>query len=378
MDFPPGILVDHQLRSLLGVAIQAAPGADPPAVAQIQPASIDLRLGPTAHRMRAGFLPGTQSIEERLRSLSTERLSLEGEGAVLERGHCYLVQLAESLALSPDLSGRFNPRSSTGRCDLFTRVLTPGHPRFDVAPTGYRGPLWIEIAPLSFPVRVRRGDRLTQLRLESGRAALDAQAVAALHAETPLAYGNEGPLPLDRLSLDAEGAIALGVGLEGRTPCGWRAASAENVLVFSGERAHTREDFWEPLRPLEGVTGSPCLLEPESFTILASKERIRIPPTVAAEMLPVDVGIGELRNNYAGFFDPGFGDPLGSDERPGTPAVLEVRAHDVPFLVEDGQVFFRLRFFSLSARPERSYGEGRPGASYRSQDLTLARAFRAD
>lgn len=370
MTAPGGILVDRELRALLGRSIRPVPGASACSSEQVQPASIDLRLGPLAHRIRAGFLPGRASVEERLARLSTSSLSLEGAGGVLERGLIYLVPLDEELALPEDVAARFNPRSSTGRCDLFTRVLVEGFPRFDEAPSGYRGRLWLEVAPLSFPVRLLRGDRLCQMRLQRGAAALTRGELLERYRETPLCFDGARPLPAEEVRFDAEGALELRIGLEGRDPCGWRAALSTEVVTFSAQGAHAAEDFWEPVRARRG----PCVLEPGRFCLFASRERIRIPPDLAAEMLPVDVGIGELRNNYAGFFDSGFG----WDERdpPGTPAVLEVRAHDLPFLVEDGQVCSRLRFFRTTGQPEHLYGQGRSGPSYGRQDLTLARAFR--
>jgi len=362
------ILVDRDLCALLGSALGLAPGAPPFTAEQVQPASIDLRLGATAHRVRAGFLPELVPVEDRLAELSTSQLSLAGDGAVLERGLVYLVPLEERLALPPELHGRFNPRSSAGRCDVFTRVLVPGHPRFDEAPRGYAGPLWIEVAPLSFAVRLRRGDRLCQLRLQQGSAALSTAELRARYAATPLCFDGSAPLAEDDVRFDDDGALLLRIGLHGRDPCGWRAAPHADVVDFAAQGVHERLDYWEPVHARDGH----CILDPGRFTLFASRERIRVPPDLAAEMLPIDVGIGELRNNYAGFIDSGFG---WDEERPGgTPAVLEVRAHDVPFLVEDGQVFFRLRFFRTRGRPDRLYGEGRP--SYRGQDLTLARPFR--
>ena len=368
------ILVDVELRALVASgAISGAIEIDP---AQIQPASLDLRLGPKAHRVRAGFLPSGVPMEDRLASLSTSALDLSHpDGAVLERGLVYLVQLEEALDLPAELGVRFNPRSSSGRCDIFTRVLCPGHPRFDEAPPGYRGPIWLEISPLSFPVRLRRGDRLCQLRVHRGRPGLTTEELRAVVAETPLVFDGDRPLGVEETRFDDDGGLELNLGLLERDPAGWRASLHTEVVEFSQEGAHDPDLFWEPVRAPSGR----CILAPESFYIFASRERLRVPPHLAAEMLPVDIGIGELRNNYAGFFDNGFGWREDADGRPegnGTPAVLEVRAHDVPFLVEDGQVFFRLKFFRASARPQHLYGQDRQGASYQRQDLTLARAFR--
>jgi dCTP deaminase len=349
LDAPGAILTDRELRELIGRALRGAPGAQPPASEEVQPASVDLRLGREAVRIRAGFVPADVPVEERLRELGTSRLSLEGDGAVLERGLVYLAPLEVELDLPQDVRGRFNPRSS------------------------WAGRPWLEIAPLSFPVRVRHGDRLCQLRLQRGRAGLDGEALRAAHAETPLFLSGGRPLADGELAVDEEGAALLRVGLEGRDPCGWRAALETEVVDFAATATHDPGEFWEPLRARSGH----AVLDPGRFHLLASRERIRVPPHLAAEMLPVDVGIGELRNNYAGFFDCGFGwDARRADGGEGTPAVLEVRAHDVPFLVEDGQVLFRLRFFRVAGRPERLYGEDRPGPSYRGQDLTLARPFR--
>jgi dCTP deaminase len=362
------LLVDHQLRGLLGQAVRPSPGGAPMLPEQVQASSLDLRLGATAHRIRAGFLPGSTGIEDRLGELETSRLSLAGEGAVLEKGLVYLIPLQAELDLPADLSAAFNPRSSAGRCDLFTRVLVPGHPRFNEAPAGYRGPLWIEVAPLSFPVRLAMGDRLSQLRLARGNPALTPAELRAEYERTPLVHDARGPVPLEEVRFDDEGGLALHLGLAGREPAGWRARTETGVLHFAAEGAHEMHEFWNEVR----APGGHCILPPGGFHLFASRERVSIPPHLAAEMLPIDTDLGELRNNYAGFFDNGFG-----WER-GTPAVLEVRAHDVPFLVEDGQVFFRLRFYRTDGAPERLYAEGRSGGSYRDQDLTPARCFRSN
>jgi dCTP deaminase len=369
------LLVDREIGALVGVAIRSSDAGAPPSPSQVQSASIDLRLGASAWRIRSGFLPGPESIGDRLAELAIARASLEDEGAVFERGLVYLAEVEEELELPAEVRARFNPRSSTGRCDVFTRILCERHGRFDEAPKGYAGKLWIEISPLSFPVRLARGDRLCQMRLLHGRSALSQHELREVCRERPLVCSADGKtLPLSQVRFDEEGGLLLSVGLAGRDPAGWRAAAHTDVVEFAKEGAHDARDFWEPVHAPKGH----CVLAPGTFYLFASRERLRIPPELAAEMQPVDTGIGELRNNYAGFFDSGFGWREGADGKPeggGTPAVLEVRAHDVPFLIEDGQAMCRLRFHRMSGRPEKLYGAGR-ASSYRDQDLTLARCFR--
>jgi dCTP deaminase len=365
------LLVDTEIQRAIADGWLRAPERGAIDAAQVQPASLDLRLGAFAARIRAGFLPGTVPIEQRLAELEVSRLSLEGAGAVLERGLVYLLPLEERLELPAGVRALFNPRSSTGRCDLFARVLVPGHPRFNETPAGYRGPLWLEVSPLSFPVRLSRGDRLAQLRLERGRSALSEDELRAEYERTPLVCDARGPVEAARVPFDREGGIALHLGLAGREPAGWRAQTHTGVVHFAREGAHALRDFWEPVH----AEGGTHILAPGAFYLFASRERVVVPPHLAAEMEPVAVDLGEMRNNYAGFFDNGFG--WSAPVARGTPAVLEVRAHDVPFLVEEGQVFFRLRFFRTGGRPARLYGEGRERSSYRDQDLTPARCFRA-
>jgi dCTP deaminase len=372
---PRGVLVDTGLEAEFGRALLSQVPID--AARQLQPSSLDVRLGARVHQLRAGFLPEHARVEERLDQLSVQTFELTGEGLVLQRGVIYLVELEEHLALPSDVLARFNPRSSTGRLDLFCRVLAPGHPRFDEAPPGYRGRVWIEIVPLSFPVRVRRGDRLAQVRLQRGDPALSRDELRAVYERTPLCFVGERPVPIEDVRFDESGALELRVGLSGREPFGWRAALNTSAIEFAGEGVHDGLEFFEPLH---SGARSGCVLDPGRFYIFASRERLRVPPDLCAEMLPVDVGFGELRNNYAGFFDNGFGwseDAAGRPTGTGTPAVLEVRAHDVPFLVEDGQIFFRLRYYRTTARPRALYGRNRAGgASYQGQDLTLARPLR--
>ena len=260
------ILVDHQLEARLGSEIRTV--GDPIAPAQIQPASLDLRLGARAFRLRAGFLPGAGDLEERVRALATSELDLTGDGAVLEQGVVYVIPLQEALALAPDTTARFNPRSSTGRCDIFTRVLLPGHSRFDEAPAGFTGTPWLEVVPLSFPVRLVRGDRLCQLRLAQGSAALTADELRAVHAETPLCFREGRPVPEDELAFHDDGSVALSLGLEGRDPVGWRAAMFTDVVDFGAEARHARDDYWQPVttRARFGGARETVILEPGLFS----------------------------------------------------------------------------------------------------------------
>jgi dCTP deaminase len=361
-----GILVAQQLRQLIegGVVRAEAPVEE----RQLQPASLDLRLGRVAYRVRTGFLPERCTVEERVRELSLYELPLE-DGAILERGHCYLVPLEESLALPADLDiwAQSNPKSSTGRLDVFTRLLADRCSRFESVPRGYAGPLWLEILPRSFSVRVQRGLCLNQLRFFAGRPELSREELLAWHDEAPLLFDDRGQ-PLAFASHSLENSLTMGVALapdaEIGDVVGWRARRYTGAVDMTQERAHDPLEFFEPIRaPRDGR----YIVEPEEFYIFASKERVRIPAELAAVMLPYDVGIGELRTNYAGFFDNGFGEPSG------TRAVLEVRPHDVPFLVEDGQAFFRLAFYHAQELPERSYGQG--GSHYQGQALELSKHF---
>jgi dCTP deaminase len=363
-----GILVDREIRALWERGHIRAPA--PPAEGQVQPASLDLRLGSVAHRIRAGFLPEEESVAERLRELTIDSLDLSG-GAVLEPGGIFLIPLLEELSLPPAISARSNPKSSTGRLDLFTRVLIDRNARFDDVPGGYVGPLFIEVAPRSFPVRARVGDRLTQQRFFRGASSLGDREVRELAGVHAIALDETGnAIPPERLVFDGDGGIVFRLQLGGDGPVGFRARRFTGVIDLSKEGAHDPAEFWDPVHSRRGA----IVVEPEQFYIFASKERIRIPAGYAAEMLPIDVGVGELRTNYAGFFDPGFGGHAGKPA--GTPAILEVRPHDVPFLVEDGQVFFRLRFFRCTSEPSVTYGAAAAGSHYGHQRLSLAKQFR--
>ena len=358
-----GILTHHEIDHLL--ASGAVRAAIPVLPVQHQPTTLDLRLGELAFRLPAGFLPGSSAVAEVARGLAVERLDL-GAGAVLRRNHIYLVPLLEELALPPGLTARANPRSSIGRVDVFTRTLADRHDRFDDIPAGYHGPLWVEVLPRSFDVAVRTGVRLNQLRLVSGPHRLDDDELAARVATDDLLVGQR-PLAVD------EGCLLLGVSLRAERegdPVGWRARAGAPVLDLASTTRVDPGPWFEPLQP--AADGS-LVLQPEAFLLLAGAERIRMPPDLAAEMLPWDTGLGELRTNYAGFFDPGFG--WGPASPQGARAVLEVRSHDVAFRIEHGQPLYRLRYSRTTQPCTRLYGER--GSAYQSQGLALARYFRA-
>ena len=358
-----GLLPGPRLGALVrGGAITAAREIEP---SQIQPASLDLRLAKEAYRLRASFLPGRHAtVRERLESLGPERFSLEGEGAVLEKGIVYVAPLAESLALPDGLAGAANPKSSTGRLDIFVRLIADYAAAFDEAPPGYHGPLWVEISPRSFSVRVREGTRLNQLRLRAAgaRAALSDEDLAARHAGAPLVDG----------ALELRDGLVVHVGLagQGEEIVGFRAVKNGSVIDVDRPGAYAPQDFWEPIRARAGR----LILDPEEFYILASREKMHIPADLAAEMAAIDPALGEFRVHYAGFFDPGFGyTPSGA---PGARGVLEVRGRDVPFLLEDGQPIGRLVFEPLSEAPDALYG-AIGGSNYQGQGLKLSKHFRA-
>ena len=329
---------------------------------QIQPASLDLRLGAFACRVRASFLPGPRAtVVERLRQLELHRVAL-AEGAVLETGCVYIVPLLEKLALPQGLSAAANPKSSTGRLDIFTRVIADRAQEFDKVPAGYAGPLYAEISPRTFSVLVRTGSRLSQIRFRVGQQTPSDALIRRLH-------DSEGLISSGEVNID--NGLALTVDLGGgdpELPVGFRAKRHSGLVDVDRKAALDVADFWEPI----WRRGS-LVLDPDQFYILASKEAVRVPPAYAAEMVPFNPLVGEFRVHYAGFFDPGFGHSSGNGE--GARAVLEVRSHEVPFILEDGQIIGRLVYEPLTEAPQRVYGQG-IGSSYQRQGLKLSKHFK--
>jgi dCTP deaminase len=337
----------------------------------IQPASLDLRLDEVAYRIRCSFLPGQQTVERRLKDYVIDEIRLDrGEGVVLETNRPYLIPLRESLALPPLLRGKTNPKSSTGRLDVFTRVITDECQRFDEIKEGYEGRLYLEVVPLSFPVRIREGLSLNQLRLFVGDPQLSDQEIRARHEESPLLYEDGHPVAPERLAL-AHGMF-LSLDLRGDTTgeVGHRARENAPVIDMSAGQPVSPTPYWEPVNREDGER---IILTPERFYLLMSREAVLIPPDLASEMTAYDPTSGELRTHYAGFFDPGFGyDPAGKFL--GTRAALEVRAHDVPFMVEHGQRVCKLTFERMLAEPETLYG-AMIGSSYQLQEESLGKHF---
>ena len=336
----------------------------------IQPASLDLRLADHAWALRCSFLPspGTQ-VMERVEDLALDRVDLR-EGATLERDRPYLIPLLEELDLPARVRAKANPKSSTGRLDVFTRVITDGNHRFDEIPAGYRGRLYLEVVPRSFAVRVEQRMSLNQLRLAVGDARVSDRELLAMHEEFPLLYIDQHALPASDLSV-ADG-LFLSVDLSGphNRVVGYRAKKNSNRLDMTVVNHYRWRDYWEPVTP---EPGGRIVLDPEVFYLLISAEGVCVPPQFAAEMMAYDPTAGELRTHYAGFFDPGFGyDAKG--HRFGSRAALEVRARDVPFMVEHRQPICKLAFERMLEVPDRLYGAD-VRSNYQGQETMLSKHF---
>jgi dCTP deaminase len=359
-----GILPDRMIAALAANgAILTDREFDPD---QIQPASLDLRLGSIAYRVRASFLPGSTTVAQRIDELKLHEFALT-DGAVLETGCVYIVPLLESLALPDDISAAANPKSSTGRLDVFTRVIADELRGFDRVEPGYHGPLYAEISPRTFPILVREGSRLSQIRFRRGHALLGAEALRELHRTERL---------VDADNADVSEGVAVGVDLsgtlggEGKGIVGYRAKRHTGLIDVERRGGYTVLDFWEPM---QARPDNSLILDPNEFYILASKEAVQVPPDYAVEMVPFDPLVGEFRVHYAGFFDPGFG-YAGAGGK-GSRAVLEVRSREVPFILEHGQIVGRLVYERMMARPDQLYGQG-ISSNYQGQSLKLSKHFK--
>lgn len=361
-----GVLPFEHLRALIdeGV-IRAEAGISE---GQIQPASIDLRLGTYALQVRASFLPGRgTTVLEASEDLLVQRIDI-GDGSVLQKGAVYIIPLMESIDLSgnPGLLAKANPKSTTGRLDVFARLITDRADQFDIIERGYQGPMFAEVSPKTFSVRVKAGTPLNQLRFLRGRSASSHASRRASEDEV-LVFDEHG----EPMKATVDAGIWFSVDLSGRAGdaiVGWKARSESPVIDLDKIGHYDPADFWEAVKPSRQL-----ILTPDAFYILGSKERVRVPPTYAAEMLPYDQAMGEFRVHYAGFFDPGFG--YGNGELKGTRAILEVRSHEIPYALKDGQRIGRLMYERMLAVPERLYGVN-AGSSYQDQGLGLSKQFK--
>ena len=354
-----GVLPAQHLRRL--IAIGAIAASHPVEPAQIQPASLDLRLGPRAYRVRASFLAGAQrSVTARIAEFQMHEMDLSA-GAVLEKGCVYVIPLIEHLALPAGIAAVANAKSSTGRLDLLTRTITDGGTEFDRIPDGYHGPLFAEVCPRSFSVLVRAGQRLNQIRFRHGNAVLSDADLTALNAAEPLVSGT---------AVISEG-LGFSVDLQPASGdlLGYRAKPHAGVVDLDRIAHYPARDFWEEIRS----TDARIILDPGAFYILVSREAVTIPPDYAAEMAPYLAMVGEFRVHYAGFFDPGFGHSSAGGA--GSRGVLEVRCHEAPFVLEHGQIVGRLVYERMTERPETLYGVG-IASNYQGQGLKLAKQFR--
>lgn len=376
-----GILPYQAIKRLIATqAVTASPAIEE---RQIQPASLDLRLGRRAYRLISSFLPELSAISSRLNILDFYQSDLVmyemdlTDGAILEKGHVYLVPLLEQLSLPNTIRARSNPKSTTGRLDVFTRVVTDLTAGFDEIRAGYRGQLFLEVVPRSFAIKVRTGQSLNQIRFVCGDPGVPDRTLKTLHRNTPLLYHNDvSNKVVGSRDFRAERGLFLRIDLKGEDHTrsriiGYRAKKNSHVIDLQKVGHYAAADFWEPLYRHRHDS---LLLEPEEFYILASKERIRVPAGYAAEMVAYEAACGELRTHYAGFFDPGFGYGA-KGEIKGTQVVLEVRPHDVPFLIHDGQTFFKVVYDRMTDNPAQLYGSTL-GSSYQRQTLTLSKHFK--
>lgn len=346
----------------------------------IQPASIDLRLGTRAWRVPASFLPGKGNlVSDRLKDFAMHEFSLL-DGAVLECGCVYIVKLLESVSLNDDLTGIANPKSSTGRLDVFTRLIVDGAQEFEDVPAGYKGPLYAEISPRTFSILVRTGSRLNQLRIRRGYSFATDKEMEILQEHVGLVRNeNNNHLP-DKI----KNGVPLSVDLVGEKGLiGYKARKHSRLVDVDKPNYYNRNFFWEKIttedlvsqtsKSRNGNSSSGLILSPDAFYILASKEYVSVPSNYAAEMRAYDTKVGEFRAHYAGFFDPGFGlSELGASK---TKAVLEVRSHDVPFLIEQEQTICRLVYEPMANIPNFLYGETGSTSNYQAQGLKLSKHF---
>jgi dCTP deaminase len=364
-----GILTHKEIKILCDRGIITS--KDPFERSQFQPCSLDLRIGGHAFVVKSTFMPGSDSVEEKIRKLGGHELNLLN-GAVLLQDNIYIIPLLEELKLPQTLKGKTNPKSTTGRLDIFSRVITDRCYKFDEISKGYRGKLYLEVSPKSFNIKVRKGDSLCQLRLKQGRARLsDNELMEYIEKHKMVFYSNRKPINIGDLMLKEGIFLSIDLAYQRSDPyriVGFQANKTNNLVDFSKRSFYPATEFWKPITaPLDDK----IILDPGEFYIFSSNERILIPPSLSAEIIPYDIHIGELRTHYAGFIDSGFGY---SKMKTGSKLVLEVRCREVPFLIEHEQVFFRVVFDKNISCPEIIYGD-KISSNYQNQNVKLAKQF---
>ncbi len=358
-----GILPSQELEYLVK-ATREIVAVEPIRDDQYQPASLDLRLGPVAYRVRASFLPGKNAtVKQRLEDLAMHEMDISN-GGVLERSCVYIIPLLEGLSLRSRMSALGNPKSSTGRLDVFTRLITDYGTEFDRVREQYKGPLYAEVSPRTFSILVRKGSKLSQIRIRRGNPPSTDEAMRRLQQEVELVES------VDRDEI--RNGVPVSVDVRGGSSglIGYRAKNHAGLIDVDKVRHYDVHEYWEPVYapPRGGL-----VLDPDDFYILASEKPVKIPPTHAAEMVAYDTLVGEFRVHYAGFFDPGFGHAAAGGE--GARAVLEVRSYELPFVIEHGQVVGRLTYERLTAQPNRLYGSS-ASSSYQGQGIALSKHFK--
>jgi dCTP deaminase len=373
-----GVLPSQMIASAIKEGWIASSGAEI-SDGSIQPASLDLRLGAVAYRLRCSFLPDNEPVQEALRRYQMGRVDLDvDEGGILERNRPYLIPLIEQLELPKGVRGKANPKSSTGRLDIFTRVITDRSFMFDEIPPGYAGRLYLEVVPRTFTIRVRPGLALNQLRLMVGQTSISDGEVRKLHSETPLLFRSGLAVAPDMVAINNGLFMGLNLGHEmGNKVVGYSAKENSNLIDLGRVGYYPIHSFWEQVISEGSKHGARIILQPEKFYLLLSQDSVKIPPEYAAEMTAYDPTSGELRTHYAGFFDPGFGYDPEIPTYAGSRAALEVRAHDVPFAVEHGQNICKLSFDRMLEPPDRLYGYTLH-SNYQGQEMALSKHFKRE
>lgn len=339
---------------------------------QFQPASVDLRLGRRAWRVRASFLPGPDStVIDRVKQLDDLPEIDLSEGAVFERGIVYVVELLERLKLSNGTMGIANPKSSTGRLDVLVRLITDRGTAFDRVDRRYEGPLYLEVAPQAFSIVVKQGCRLNQLRFHRGSVhGIPRDTVGGLQD-----LYEKGQLikPAGKLLPLRGNLVPVTVDLHGQGPgrvVGYKAKKTTSTINVDKIAFYDPREFWEKI---DHGTGR-LYLDRGEFYILATREQVGVPPNLAAEMIPYDSASGEFRVHYAGFFDPGFG---WNGRAQGSRAVLEVRSYGVSFMLEHGQTVGWLGYSRLAGGPTDMVYGAAIASNYQGQGIALAKHFKA-